>query len=80
MRLDVRLPVGLMFLVMGALLAGYGVAGDRAVYARSLGINVNLVWGIVLAATGAVLLALAARGRSRDPEGSHDAGRSGRRG
>jgi hypothetical protein len=65
MRLDVRLPVGLMFLVMGTLLAVYGAAGDRTVYARSLGVNVNLAWGLVLAVTGAVLLALSARSRSR---------------
>jgi len=36
MGLDVRLPVGLMFAIMGALLAGYGLFGDSAIYARSL--------------------------------------------
>jgi hypothetical protein len=64
MGLDVRLPVGLMFVVMGALLAGYGLLADPAIYARSLGINVNLIWGIVLIATGGILLALSARGRA----------------
>jgi hypothetical protein len=69
MDLDVRVPVGLMLAIMGALLVAYGIAGDHAVYARSLGINVNAIWGSVLFATGAVLLALARaaagrRGRS----------------
>ena len=61
MQLDVRIPVGLMLAAMGALLAGYGVLGDHAIYARSLGINVNAVWGSVLFGAGAVMLALARR-------------------
>jgi len=64
MGLDVRLPVGLMFAIMGALLAAYGVFGDQAIYARSLDINVNVIWGSVLLVTGAIFLGLAARGRS----------------
>ena len=48
---------------MGALLAGYGLLGDRAIYGRSLGVNINLVWGVVLIATGACLLALSARAK-----------------
>ena len=63
MHLDVRIPLGLMLALMGALLAGYGAFGDRAVYARSLGINVNLAWGGVLIAVAAILLALARRKR-----------------
>jgi hypothetical protein len=61
MGLDVRLPVGVMFALMGGLLAGYGVLGDRSIYARSLGINVNLIWGAVMIVFGAALLTLAAR-------------------
>ena len=66
MGLDVRLPVGVMFAIMGALLVGYGLFGDQAIYARSLGINVNLVWGSVLLAAGVIFLVLAARGRSEN--------------
>jgi len=64
MGLDVRLPVGLMFAIMGALLVIYGMVGDHAIYARSLDINVNLIWGSVLLVTGAIFLVLAARGRA----------------
>jgi len=64
MGLDVRLPVGLMFAIMGALLVAYGVFGDHTIYARSLDINVNVIWGSVLLVTGAIFLVLAARGRS----------------
>ena len=63
MRLVAAL-VGLMLATMGALLVGYGLFGDHAIYARSLGINVNIVWGSVLAVAGGIFLALARRGRS----------------
>jgi len=71
MGLDVRLPVGVMFAIMGALLVGYGLLGDGSIYARSLGINVNLVWGSVLLATGAAFLMLAAWNRSSDAGARH---------
>jgi hypothetical protein len=61
MQLDVRIPVGLMLATMGALLVVYGAFGDHAIYARSLGINVNLVWGSVLLVVAAILLLLARR-------------------
>jgi len=61
MNLDLRLPIGLMFGIFGALLTGYGLVSDRAIYARSLGININLWWGLVLLAFGAVMLVLSRR-------------------
>jgi len=62
MPLDIRVPIGLMMGLMGLMLAGYGLLGPHDIYARSLGINVNLIWGLVLVAFGAVLLALGTRG------------------
>jgi hypothetical protein len=59
MGLDVRVPVGLMFATMGALLVAYGVFGDQSIYGRSLGININLTWGLVTLAFGGTMLALA---------------------
>lgn len=67
MKLDLRLPVGLMFAIFGATLALYGLASDRAIYERSLGINVNLWWGLVLLAFGVVMLTLAIRAWGRSP-------------
>jgi hypothetical protein len=66
MDLDVRLPIGLMFSIFGVLLAGFGLVSDHQIYeARSLGINVNLGWGIVLLGFGATMLAFALRARQR---------------
>jgi protein-S-isoprenylcysteine O-methyltransferase Ste14 len=56
MRLDLRVPIGLMFTIMGAILVLVGLFADRAIDARSLGLNVNLWWGLVLLAVGALLL------------------------
>ena len=65
MQLDVRVPLGLMLVIMGVLLAGYGLLGDKAIYARSLGINVNVIWGSVLIVVAAILLMLASRKAER---------------
>ncbi|HEY7614293.1 MAG TPA: hypothetical protein VH764_14915 [Gemmatimonadales bacterium] len=61
MKLDLRLPIGLMFSIIGVLLVLYGLASDPAIYQRSLGINVNLWWGIVLLAFGLAMLWLMRR-------------------
>jgi hypothetical protein len=65
MGLDIRWPIGLMFTLIGALLAIYGVAksGDSL----SLGININLIWGIVLLVFGVLMLAGAVRGGKNPP-------------
>ncbi len=60
-QLDVRLPIGGMFAIVGAILIVYGFFSDEAIYQRSLGINVNLWWGFVLLAFGLVMLWLAYR-------------------
>lgn len=65
MTLDLRLPLGLMFAALGLLLSGYGLVSDPRLYARSLGINVNLWWGLVLLAFGLAMLALARAARRR---------------
>jgi hypothetical protein len=61
--MDVRLPIGGLLTVVGAIIAGYGVAtaGDPQVYARSLAVNVNLWWGIVMLIVGLTLLGLTRR-------------------
>lgn len=63
MNLDLRLPIGLMFSIFGAMLVVFGLVSDQAIYARSLGVNVNLWWGLVLLAFGLSMLALARGGR-----------------
>jgi hypothetical protein len=61
MRLDLRWAIGGMFTIFGAILVVYGVLSNPAIYERSLGINVNLWWGLVLLVFGLVMLVFAYR-------------------
>ena len=63
MGLDIRWPIGLMFTFVGALMSLYGFAtrNDAEIYRRSLGIDVNLIWGLLLLAFGALMLYFASR-------------------
>lgn len=63
LTMDVRLPIGGLLTVLGFIIAGYGLvtAGDQQQYARSLAVNVNLWWGIVMFIVGLALLGLARR-------------------
>ena len=65
--LDLRLPIGGLFTALGLLLAGYGLAtaGDATQHARSLSVNINLWWGLVMLTFGLVLLWGASRARAR---------------
>ena len=63
MGLDIRWPIGLMFSLVGLLLTIFGFAtrGDAEMYQRSLDININLIWGIILLLFGAFMLMMAMR-------------------
>jgi hypothetical protein len=65
--LDVRFPIGGLFTVLGVIIAGYGLvtAGSAQVYARSLSVNVNLWWGLVMLAFGLTSIVLAKRASAK---------------
>ena len=65
MGLDIRIPVGALFSLLGLLLAGYGLHGGAALARRSLGINIDLWWGMVMLVFGLAMLWLAWRARAR---------------
>ena len=68
MGLDIRWPIGLMFSLVGLLMTIFGLVtnGDAEMYHRSLDININLIWGIVLLVFGAFMLWMATR-KKNDP-------------
>jgi uncharacterized membrane protein YidH (DUF202 family) len=69
MGLDIRLPIGLMFSLIGVLLTGYGAVNRTASITKIDGqeININLIWGLVLLVFGALMLLGTVRGRKTPP-------------
>ena len=65
MGIDIKIPIGLMFSVLGLLLTIYGffTRFDPSLYQRSLGINVNLWSGGLMLVFGVLMLFLALRSR-----------------
>jgi hypothetical protein len=61
MQFELRIPVGILFSLYGVLLTLYGMFSDPTQYTRSLGLNINLGWGLVLLAFGASLLLIRRR-------------------
>ena len=62
--MDLRLPIGIIFTLYGLILTGYGLVTKASrIYDKSLGINVNIEWGIVLLVFGVFMLFLAKRGK-----------------
>jgi hypothetical protein len=62
-NLDLRFPIGGLFVALGIILTGYGMAtsGNAAMYARSTSLNVNLWWGLVMLVFGALFITFAMR-------------------
>jgi hypothetical protein len=65
MEVDIRLPMGFMFAILGALLTLFGIftSSDAGLYSRSLGINVNLWSGLLMLAFGGLMLIYAWRAK-----------------
>lgn len=59
MGMDLRRPIGILFLAYGVILVTYGLVRPHPV----LDLNVNAIWGAVLVLFGAAMLTLAWRAR-----------------
>ncbi|HQC42755.1 MAG TPA: hypothetical protein PLV91_04725 [Verrucomicrobiota bacterium] len=57
MSADIRIPIGAMFILMGLILGIYGWSTSGAeMYAKSLGMNMNIYWGCAMLLFGVVML------------------------
>ena len=65
MGLDIRWPIGLMFTLIGALLAVFGLT--KGSESMSMGVNINLIWGAVLLVFGVLMLLGAMNGKKTPP-------------
>lgn len=65
MEVDIRLPIGFMFTLLGLLLLIFGLttSTDPEMYQRSLNINVNLWSGLLMLIFGALMLFLGIRAK-----------------
>lgn len=67
MNVDLRIPMGMMFTLMGAVLMAFGLStkGNPEIYARSLGMNVNLWCGVALLVFGLLMVIFGRRGQMK---------------
>ena len=67
MEIDLRIPLGMMFSMMGAVLSAFGLATRTRpdLYIKSLGINGDIWWGLVILVFGIIVLNLGRRGQGR---------------
>ena len=63
MGVDLRIPVGALFALIGVLLGVYGGATLGQPGTAPTGVPINLVWGLVLLDFGTAMLTLARRAR-----------------
>ena len=64
---DIRFPIGIMFSVLGVLITLFGfiTISDSEMYLKSLGINVNIIMGIVMLIFGLTMLIMAFRKKKK---------------
>jgi hypothetical protein len=71
MNFDLRMPIGLIFTFYGLVLGLYGLFSDPAVYKKSLGLNVNRDWGLLLLVFGLWMLTMAVRAQRKARRSEH---------
>ncbi len=68
MGLDIRIPLGLIFLLIGSLMSVYGFITRNAadIYEKSMGINLNLTWGVIMFVFGLIMFVVGRRQKWQD--------------
>jgi len=68
MGLDIRIPLGLIFLFIGGLMSIYGLItrNSATIYEKSMGINLNLTWGLIMFFFGLVMYLVGRRQKWQD--------------
>ena len=67
MGVDIRLPIGLMFTILGLLLTLFGLftGSNEEIYKISFNININLWTGLFSLVFGLIMLGFALKGRKK---------------
>jgi hypothetical protein len=67
MGLDIRIPLGLIFLIIGGMMSLYGLfTRGSAIYEKSLGVNLNLGWGLLMFLFGLIMFYVGRRQKWQD--------------
>lgn len=68
MGLDIRIPLGLIFLITGGIISLYGffTRANTVMYEKSMGINLNLTWGLIMLVFGLVMFLMGRRQKWQD--------------
>ena len=67
MGLDIRVPLGLIFLITGGIMFVYGLlTRNSAIYEKSMGVNLNFGWGLIMLVFGAVMFFFGRRQKWQD--------------
>lgn len=59
--IDLKIPLGSLLVFYGIVLDLYGLFTGKDLYEKSLGININLVWGTVMLVFGLILILMSFR-------------------
>lgn len=66
MLFDIRLPIGFIFTIFGVIVSLYGLLSNQNIYDyHSLGININVYWGLVMFTFGTSFLIFAFRKKNQ---------------
>ena len=66
MSMDIRLPIGFMFTLMGLIITVWGFVSSPDIYKKSLDVNINLWTGLAMMVFGLVFLSMSlARARKK---------------
>jgi len=72
MGLDIRVPLGLIFLIIGGIMSVYGLLTRGSdLYAKSMDVNINLIWGILMVVFGAIMFIAGRRQKWQDDPVTH---------
>jgi len=64
---DIRIPIGLMFSILGVLITTYGIFtfSNAEMYQKSLGVNVNIIMGLIMLIFGLLMLLFSKRKKKK---------------
>jgi hypothetical protein len=72
MGLDIRIPLGLIFLITGGIMSVYGLfTRHSALYDKSMGVNLNLTWGLIMFVFGLIMFLIGRRQKWQDDPITH---------